>query len=365
MLVSTFAIALFQVAGTFGAEHNQPERKPIDALAVLLVLLGPAALAIRDRRPLVSAVIAAAAADVYIGLGYPYGPIFISVVVGLFAAMLSGHRVAAWLIAVAAYGGYVIAATFDPRPGGRATWTHLALVAGWLVVIAVVADLVRTRREQFMQRRRAEEEERLRQAEERRLRVARELHDVLAHNISLINVQASVALHLIEEDPSQAGTALVNIKQASREALQELRSALDLLRDGESDGAPRSPTPGLADVDALVRGVRNSGLDVELDMTLPVEPLPAAVELATFRIVQEALTNITRHSGARHATVRITCDDAVDIEIADDGYGGVAGPGNGIIGMRERASALGGTLLAGPRPGRGFHVTARLPVDTA
>jgi signal transduction histidine kinase len=362
VLASALAIAVFQVGGTFGAEHNQPDRKPIDAIAVLLVLIGPAALALRDRWPLVAAAVAAAAADVYIGLGYPYGPIFLSVVVGLFVAILSGHRRAAWLIAAAAYGGYIVAAKLDPRPGGRPTWTHLALVAGWLVVIAVVADLVRTRREQFVQRRRAEEEERRRRADERRLRVAQELHDVLAHNISLINVQASVALHLIEDDPGQAGTALVHIKQASRQALQELRSALDLLRDDDGDAAPREPAPGLADLEALVRGVRSSGLDVDLEVTAPAEPLPAAVELAAYRIVQEALTNITRHSGARHATVRVLCAESVDIDVEDDGRGGPAIAGNGITGMRERAITLGGTLDAGPRPGRGFHVTAHLPV---
>lgn len=362
VLISALAIAIFQLVGTFGASHEQQDRKSIDAIAVLLVLAGPAALAVRDRWPLIAAAVAAAAADIYIGLGYPYGPIFVSVAVGLFVTVQAGQRRLAWLVGGAAYVGYVIAAALDPRREGRPSWAHLALVAGWLAVVWAVSDLVRTRREQFIDRRRVEAEEQRRQADERRLRVAQELHDVLAHNISLINVQASVALHLIDDNPSQAGTALVNIKQASREALQELRTALDLLRDDDASNAPRAPAPRLADIDTLVAGVRSSGLDVNLELVLPSQPLPAALELATYRIVQEALTNVTRHSGARSVDVRVVCNGDVDIEIIDDGRGGAAAAGNGITGMRERASALGGTLEAGARPGKGFHVTARLPV---
>ena len=364
MLLSALAVAVFQLAGTIGASHNQPDRKSIDVIAVLLVLTGPAALAVRDRWPLVAATVAAAAADIYIGLGYPYGPIFVSVALALFSAIQFGRRRPSWIIAGAAYGGYVLATALDPRANDRAGWAHLTLVAGWVAVVLVVSELVRTRREQFAERRRAEADEQRRQADERRLRVAQDLHDVLAHNISLINVQASVALHLIEEHPDQAGTALVNIKQASREALHELRSALDLLRDGDDGHAPRTPAPRLEDIDTLVAGVRSSGLDVRYELTPPSRPLPAAVELATYRIVQEALTNVTRHSGARTASVRIACDHDIDIEITDDGRGGPATAGNGITGMRERAGALGGTLDAGPRPGKGFRVAAHLPVET-
>jgi signal transduction histidine kinase len=194
--------------------------------------------------------------------------------------------------------------------------------------------------------------------------LAQELHDVLAHNISLINVQASVALHLIDEQPDQAKPALTNIKEASREALHELRTALDVLRRGED--APRSPAPRLAELESLVAGHRSGGLDVRLDHQDPVPPLPAAVELAAFRIVQEALTNISRHARARTATVRIGYDDGVDIEVIDDGVGGAMTPGNGIGGMRQRATALGGTVQAGPQPGGGgFRVAAHLPVRPA
>lgn len=326
---------------------------------MLLILAGPAALTVRQRWPLLTAAVAGAAADVYIGLGYPYGPIFISVVVAFFAVVQSRQRRFAWVVAAAGYVGYVIAASVDPKSKDGPGWAHLALVAGWVAVVWVAAELVRTRREQFAERRKAEADEQRRRADERRLTLAQELHDVLAHNISLINVQASVALHLLEENPSQAGPALVNIKQASSEALHELRSALDLLRDG---AAPRTPAPRLADIESLVEGVRSGGLDVNLDMVPSPQPLSAAVELAAYRIVQEALTNVTRHAQARHVDVHIACNDGLDIDVTDDGRGGTPTPGNGITGMRERVAALGGTIDAGPRLGtRGFTVHAHLP----
>jgi signal transduction histidine kinase len=348
--VSSLAIAAFQVAGSFGAAENQPDRRAVDVAAVALLLLGPAALARRDRWPLAAVAVTIAAADVYVGLGYPFGPVFVSVAVGFFAAIRAGRRRATWALAAAGYAGFVVAIVLDPRPPGISL-VHLVLVAGWVAVVLAVAELARTGRERAAA-------ERQRRAGEQRLQLAQELHDVLAHHISLINVQASVALHLLDEQPERARPALVTIKEASREALHELRTALDLLRHGND--APRSPAPRLTDLPALVEAVRASGLDVQLDRA-ETPPLPAAVELAAYRIVQEALTNVTRHASARHATVRVGYDDGVTVEVTDDGVGGAAVPGNGIAGMRERAGALGGTVTAGPRPGGGFRVVAHLP----
>lgn len=355
--LSALGIGLFQVVGTFGAAEDQRGRRPIDAVAILLVLLGPAALAQRHKRPLVAVAVAAAAADVYIGLGYPYGPIFVSVAVALFDAVQAGHRRSTWALAAAGYAGFVVAYLLDPRADGPNSLLQPA--AGWLAVVLAVSEVVRIRRVQAAERERAEEEEEQRRIGERRLELAQELHDVLAHNISLINVQASVALHLLDDEPAHARPALANIKEASRDALHELRTALDLLRRG--DEAPRAPAPRLADLDSLVAGVRASGLDVRMEEDAPVTPLPAAVELAAYRIVQEALTNVTRHARAGAATVRLRYGDGVDLEVTDDGVGGLSPPGNGIVGMRERASALGGTVEAGPRPDGGFRVTAHLP----
>lgn len=377
MRLSALGIGVFQVVGSFGASDNQPERKALDALAVVLVLIGPAALAWRDRRPLLAVVLATGAADVYVALGYPYGPVFISVVVALFSAVQAGRRRPTWWWATAGFVGYLVATTVDPRsPAGPAP-LHLALVAAWLAAVLAVAEVARTRRTHAENLARAEEEDKQRRAADQRLALAQDLHDVLAHHISLINVQAGVALHLIDDRPDQARPALANIKQASREALGELRAALDLLRQG--DEAPRSPAPRLADLDALVATVRTSGLDVRLVHEQPPPPLPAAVELAAYRIIQEALTNVTRHARADTVTVRLGYDTGVTIEVVDDGVGAAGRPGqgapppgngiaavprgNGIIGMGERAVALGGTAEAGPLEDGGFRVVAHLPVE--
>jgi signal transduction histidine kinase len=235
----------------------------------------------------------------------------------------------------------------------------LALVAGWATLMLAIAELVRVRRMQAAERQRVAAEVERRREDEQRLLLAQELHDVLAHNISLINVQASVALHLVDDHPDQARPALVNIKAASHDALKELRTALDVLRHGEA--APRAPAPTLADLDELIDGVRLGGLDVHMTIDGPVEPLPSAVELAAYRIVQEALTNVTRHAQAHDVSVHIEYDEGVTIEVLDDGVGGAPTAGNGLVGMRERALALGGSVTAGPHPGGGFRVAAHLP----
>jgi signal transduction histidine kinase len=303
---------------------------------------------------------AMASTDVYIGLGYPYGPIFLGVIVALATAVLAGRGRAAAVVSTVGLLGFTVAEAVDPKRSEGLPWLHLLAVAAFLAAVGAAAEVARTRREQATERQRAAEEEEQRRAGEQRLRIAQELHDVLAHDISLINVQAGVALHLVDEHPEQARTALANIKEASRDALHELRSALDLLRTG--DDAPRAPSPRLDDLDALVDAVRGSGLDVRLERTGTFDAVPTTVELAAFRIVQEALTNVTRHAHARTATVHLAAGGpTLTVEVHDDGIGGAAVPGNGITGMRERVSTLGGTLDAGPRPGGGFAVVARIP----
>ena len=360
--VSALAIAVFQVVGSFGAASNQPDRRAIDAVALVFVLVGPLALGVRDRWPLPALATTMIAADVYVARGYPYGPIFVSVVVALAYAVMRGLRRPTWLITAAGFVGFVVASLVDPARE-EVGLVQLALVAGWLAVVMAVAELIRMRRAQFVDRQRAEREERQRRVSDERLRLAQELHDVLAHNISLINVQAGVALHLLDEQPEQARPALANIKAASRDALQELRGALDVLRRGDS--APLVPAPRLADLDALVEGVRASGLDVHLDSRGVDEPLSAGVELAAYRIVQEALTNVTRHAHATRATVSLRYGDGITVEIVDDGVGpadaGSMSAGRGLAGMRERAGALGGSVECGPAGSGGFRVLAHLP----
>jgi signal transduction histidine kinase len=226
-------------------------------------------------------------------------------------------------------------------------------------------------------------DETARRASEERLQIAQELHDVLAHNISLISVQAGVGLHLLDEQPEQARAALAAIKEASREALGELRSVLDVLRR-DDDAAPRVPAPALTtDLTTLVTKANSAGVEVGVETTGERRPLAPGVDRAAFRIAQEALTNVTRHAGGAHARVLVAYhDEALTLEIVDDGgpngdgrhhdrpapvpeaggAGATAGTGNGITGMRERATALGGSLDAGYRPGGGFFVRARLPL---
>jgi signal transduction histidine kinase len=201
---------------------------------------------------------------------------------------------------------------------------------------------------------------------------------VLAHNISLISVQSGVALHLLDEHPEQARPALTAINEASRAALGELRSVLDVLRAGAS--APLQPAAGLAELGRLVERTRATGLAVTLDIDgldpgvgagagadAGAAPLPAGVDLAAYRVVQEALTNVVRHAAATRVTVRVTrAPGELVVQVDDDGRGAEHPPGapppaggRGLVGMRERAAALGGEVEAGPRPGRGFRVRAR------
>jgi signal transduction histidine kinase len=358
----SLVVGVIQIAGSIGAADNQPDRDQLDNLAWALLLAGPVALAARNRHPLPVLVTVVAATLLYVGLGYPYGPIFLSLVIALFTAVNAGYRLAAWVAAGVTYGFLVAGDVWPPK-------LHLAAVAAWLVVVLVVSEAARVRRERMAEALHAREEEARRQAGEERLRIARELHDVLAHNISLINVQAGTALHLMDEQPEQARTALAAIKDASKEALRELRSVLDVLRARDEE-PPRSPTPGLAHLDDLVARSEAAGLDVDVEVEGVPRQLPAEIDRAAFRIAQEALTNVTRHAVDASATVRVAYgDEDLTVQVVDDGRGAptlpAPGAGSGIAGMRERAAALGGQLDAGPRPGGGFRVRARLPLDGA
>jgi signal transduction histidine kinase len=230
--------------------------------------------------------------------------------------------------------------------------------------VLLAADLARSRvlRHQAAAAARAEQERR--EASDERLLIAQELHDVLAHNISLINVQAGVGLHLMDSRPEQARDALTAIKQVSKETLGELRAVLDLLRGDGS--APRTPTGGLGDLDTLVGRVRSPELDVRIERTGTERPMPPAVDLAAYRIVQEALTNVVRHAPSAHL-VRVRLDYGAGelvVRIDDDGResASIGVGGNGLPGMRERSTALEGQFEAGPRPGGGFAVRAVLPI---
>ncbi len=248
---------------------------------------------------------------------------------------------------------------------------HIAALVGRNLILCLLAiaagDVLRSRVESTRREVDAREQETLRRVADERLQIAREIHDVVAHAMTAINVQAGVAAHLLQRDPGQAHGALRDIKRTSGDALAELRCTLDVLRDpDQAPSAPIRPPAGLGDLEALTAGLRAAGVGVELDVALSDE-VPATVHGAGYRIVQEALTNVARHADATHARVSVRREgDAVTIEVADDGAGcGEMTPGNGLRGMRERALAVGGSLEAARGEGGGWLVQARLPVASA
>jgi signal transduction histidine kinase len=215
---------------------------------------------------------------------------------------------------------------------------------------------------------RTRDEEARRRVGEERLRIARDVHDVVAHAMVAINVQAGVGAHLLDRDPEQARRTLKDIEKVSGEALSDLRSTLGMLREDAAadDGAPVRPAQSLRELDELGESLRTAGIEVDLDVDPATATLPASVTSTGYRIVQEALTNVVRHAGGSHARVRVTRGaDALVIEVDDDGGDEASaappGAGQGVRGMRERAQAAGGTLEAGPQAGGGWRVVATLP----
>jgi signal transduction histidine kinase len=337
----------------------------LDAGAFVLLALGPLALLFRRRYPRAVLAFVFLVTLVYVALGYEQGPNYASLIVAFIAAVVCGDRLAAGAALVAGWAMYLWLPAALGHTGLPTLLAALA-VAAWLLVLFAAAEGIRTRRQRAVQARRAREQEARRKADEERLRIARELHDVLAHNISLINVQSGVALHLIDQQPEQARSALSAINQASADALQEVRSVLGVLR-GEREQPPLAPTVGLDQLDELVSRASAAGVEVALRVSGERRPLPASVDLAAFRIVQESLTNVVRHAGASAATVQLTYGNGeLELQIDDDGRSTSSpssdGAGSGIAGMRERAAALGGEFEAGPLPRGGFRVRARLPI---
>jgi signal transduction histidine kinase len=328
----------------------------------VLLVAGPVALVARRRHPVLVLWVTFAATLAPSGSGFAY----FSMVVAFFVAATAGKQYAAWLVLALAcvWTIWLAPLAYEYR---IPPLNDALVLAGWSVALAIAAEATRIRAERVAATRASRQLDQRRQQSEERLRIARDLHDVIGHNISLINVQASMGLDLMDSQPEQARAALSAIKSASKEALEELRTMLTPLR-GDDGTAPRSPAPRLDRLPELIELTRAAGLSVEVEITGTALPLPATVQLAAYRIIQESLTNVARHAGRARVTVRVTYDDAhVHIQIDDDGkapsgVGSAIGTGSGITGMRERATALGGNLSAGLRPGGGFRVSARLPV---
>jgi signal transduction histidine kinase len=357
-------VGALQLAVTFTFAHGQENREPMDLLAVALLLGAAAPLAFRSRAPLAVLIATMALAVVYWTLDYPRGPVFLAAIIAFVCAVIVGRRVAAWT--VLALGSTAI--VYMPSVVGEQatpTFSKVVGLAVWIFLLAAAAEVIRAKSEHHVEEERARRQQDLAIAGQERLRIARELHDLLAHNVSLINVQAGTALHLLDEQPERARPALEAIKEASSETLREMRSVLSVLRrPGEQP--PRSPTAGIAGIGELAERTTAAGIPVATEVAGEPRPVPVSVDLAVYRIVQEALTNVARHARPSGAVVRLSYSaSAVTVEIDDEGAEARAvngTGGNGIAGMRERAAALGGEFSAGPRPGAGFRVRATLPL---
>jgi signal transduction histidine kinase len=338
----------------------------LDITAVTLLVAASLTIAARRRLPVTALAVATLCLVTYVTLGYPGLTPALPMLFALYAAVKAGRPWAA---------GTAVGVTLVAGFAGEVTVSHAAipapdifqrwfLLVGWMAAASIAAQLSRQRGAYLDQvRRRADEAERSREetarrrADAERIRIARELHDSLTHSISIIKVQAGVAVHLARKHDEPVPQALLAIQEASADAMRELRAALEVLR------AEPAAVSGLDRLDALIEGVRRGGLPV--DVTVVGEPrfLPPPVDRTAYRIIQEALTNTARHAGPASASVRLAYQDHnLTVRVEDTGAGEApVNPGLGLVGMRERVTALGGSLSAGPRKEGGFRVYASLP----
>jgi signal transduction histidine kinase len=383
LAVGVMVIVLFGSIRAANSGFQNRGVHPLDPFAFVLMVAAAGSLVLRRVRPVWVLGATVGLCAVYLALRYPYGPMLFTMVIAMYtvATVLPPRRAA-----IACAAGLVPVAIGEISSFAVGHWSGQSLAlqiawVGWLLIPWLLGVVMKYGRETV---RHSHEEDLRRRAYEERLRTAREVHDVVGHSLAVINLQSGVALHVLERRPDQARVALDAIRKASKDALDELRTTLAVFRrsDGwaDEDERARRPASGLAQLDALVAGMADSGLSVELRVTGDRVELPAATDLAAYRIVQESLTNVLRHAGRAKACVRVEyTPDAVLIEVTDDGRGGEpvphhsghdataghgpGGPGGGlgIVGMRERAAAVGGSLAAGPGPTGGFRVHARLP----
>jgi signal transduction histidine kinase len=345
---------------------------PTPIAAFLLVIVAGVVLAWRYRYPRAVLLVSTAAVAVYSVLGYVNGAALLLPAVAMWALATCApiRQSVIWAAAITAV---LMGATAANNPFGPAGGGFFLVPAD--IAVAMFGGMAMGNRRAYVaaQREHAEREAR-RLIDEERLRIARELHDVVAHTMATINVQASAAAALLPQRPEQAAESLDAIRSASKDGLRELRAILNVLRHADEPADPTTPAPGLARLDAMAEGARQAGLPVAVTVTGRPRPLAAVTDLAAFRIIQEALTNSIRHAGPATATVAVHYGDDLLIEIEDTGRGATlrsgqpdlsAGSGHGLQGMRERAAAAGGTIEIGPRPAGGFRVAARFPLDDA
>jgi signal transduction histidine kinase len=343
------------------------EPQGLDWLAVVILGLGGAALLVRRRFPVLVVVVSLVLIGWWHAAGYTNGLINVVVLVAYFTVGATGDRrrqIAAMVLAVGPLLGLLLIA----QPS---TWSPLITAVAWPAAALLFGELSRSRRALIQEyRRRAEQAEAEREAEaqrrvaEERLRIARDLHDLLGHTVSLMTVQAGVAADTFDRAPDKARAAIDHIRAAGRQATNEIRATVELLR--RHDEPLLSPTPGIADIPALVTSTAGLGLDVDCRIDPSAYDVDGLVGLTAYRIVQEALTNVVRHAGASHVWIALTCTDGtLTCSVTDDGFakGGIPARGTGLTGMMERVVLVGGTVRYGPRDGGGFEVVATLPTQ--
>jgi signal transduction histidine kinase len=380
---AVLAVCTALVALALSAGPNPHQLRP----QFLLVGVACSPIALLRRWPLTLLAAATVVKALVMARGVASLPF--AIVLG-FASYLAASRlprrvsITAAAASAAVLGGALLYATFAVRrisPAAEAIEAFLPLAAAWFI-----GDSVAARRryqaglaEQAERERAAEAELARQQVREERVRIARELHDVVAHTLAVITVQAGVGRRLMARRPEEASTALESIETIGRTAQEELRVVLGLLRDEQTGTAALAPAPGLVDVKELVETVRAAGTPVDLQLSGTDRRLSPALELSIYRVLQEALTNVVKHApGARAAVDLAVSANQIRLGVTDDGgpagppagndsphAAPARGPGHGIVGMRERTGAFGGWLVAEPLTDRGFRVIAEIPIEGA
>jgi signal transduction histidine kinase len=341
---------------------GQRSATSFDVLGYALLAVGGLTLAARRRAPVATLAVTALCAVGYQAAGFDV-PV-VAYLFAVYAAVRAGHRTVTVAASVATLAMLPLAALASGLhdTGEAFAQARGALEIAWLIAAGAAGEALRQAERRADEAERTREETARRRADEERLRIARELHDALTHQISVIKVQAEVAVHVARRRGEQVPQALLAIQEAGREASRELRATLEALRDDDT-----TPMRGLDHVPELVERARTLGLGTTLTIEGQQHDVPAAVDRTVYRIVQESLTNVARHAHATTASVRIDYrPDALAIRVDDDGRATpdtVPLPGVGLLGMRERVTALGGRLRAEPRGEGGFTVQAELPVD--
>jgi len=359
LAIAFLVVATSHIAPTTADRH-------LDALGYALIVAAGGSLALCRKRPAVSVGIVTTVLGLYLLRHYVGGPVFVTGWISLFFLSWRGSRRAAVTGAVLMCSVLIVCGIVG---GPNALLVHLLFV-GWSAAAVFLGEAMRNRRsyltgleERARYLEHTREEEAGRRVAEDRLRIAQDLHDSVAHAMATINVQAGAAAHVVDRRPSAAKEALTVIQRASAEVLDELTAMVRLLRD-DTDCAQRSPIPGVERMTDLVASMADARLPVTFEQTGRIDSIPRPIGTAAYRIVQESLTNVVRHADASPTSVTVRVDgDRLTVEVADDGPGVATEPeasrtGMGIRGMRERAETTGGTLVAGPRPGRGFMVRA-------